>query len=273
MQTLFKLLRKYYFFLLFILFEVISLYIYFSHFDERRISLLNSTSVITGSVYEQYHNLQEYFYLKHENEMLARSNKQLREKISRLATSEGKKPVTHQPASFDYIPAQVINNTVNKNHNYLTLNKGLNDSIRPEMGIIAPSGLVGIIRDVSEHYSLAISLLNIRLGISAKIKQNDYYGSVKWDGNNPQLAKLNEIPNYTSIEIGDTVATSGYSAIFPEGVPIGTVKTYQKKPNTNFYDITIDLFVDFRRLNHVQVIKNQLQQERKTLENIYETEE
>lgn len=269
MQTLLRFLRKYYFFFLFVIFEVLALSIYLRHFQTKRENFFNSASVITGSIYEKYHTLERYFYLSTENQKLARKNAQLRNKLANLQVPGQQNELPQQySARFEYIPAEVINNTVNKNHNYLTLNKGAADSITPEMGVISPDGLIGIVRDVSEHYSLVISLLNIRLGISAKIKDNDYFGAVKWDGRNHTKAKLNEIPNYASIEKGDTVITSGYSAIFPEGIPLGIITAYEKPSNTNFYDITINLFTDFKHLNHVLVINNRMRKERKEIEDI-----
>ena len=174
MQTLIILQRKYAFFLLFLLFEVLSLYIYLSHFQEKKADFLNTTSVVTGGIYEQYHELEQYLYLRHQNESLVDANNRLRNQLHgghAYSAQTIEDDTTRR--QFTYYPARVIKNTVNKNHNYNTLNKGTKDSINPEMGVIGPNGIVGIVRDVSPNYSLVISLLNIRLGISAKIRVSD----------------------------------------------------------------------------------------------------
>jgi rod shape-determining protein MreC len=166
---------------------------------------------------------------------------------------------------FHYFPARVIDNSTNKQYNYITLNKGEKDSIRPEMGVISKHGIVGIVNSVSENYASVISLLNRKFHTSAKILKNGYYGPLSWKGGSYNKALLNEIPHHVDIEVGDTIVTSGYSDYFPEGLTIGYVESFKLKDG-NFYELTVKLSTDFKNLTYVQVIKNDRKEEIQVLE-------
>ncbi len=141
----------------------------------------------------------------------------------------------------------MINNSVNKQKNYFTLNKGRRQGIKVDMAVTSGDNVAGVIVGCSENYSVAISLLNLDFRLSARIRSNGYFGSLSWDGRNYRHAVLNEIPQHISVSIGDTVETTGYSAIFPEGIRIGTVSDL-KKSGSDFYKITVELFTDFKKL-------------------------
>jgi rod shape-determining protein MreC len=161
-----------------------------------------------------------------------------------------------EPGKYKFIPARVINNTVNKQYNYFTLNKGSRQGIMPDQGIIAENGVVGVINNVSDSYSTGISLLNKRLKISAKIKKNNYFGSISWEGPSYRYVQLNEIPPHVEVAYGDTIVTSGSSTYFPEGIMIGTVESCEIKGGDSFYTIRVKLAVDFKSITFVNVIQN-----------------
>ena len=173
---------------------------------------------------------------------------------------------------YVFIVAKIINNSVNKQNNYITLNKGEKHGIMPEMAVIGPKGIVGIVKNVSSNFSSVISVLNSNLWISGEIKINNYYGSIHWNGNNYTQVILNDIPNHVKINVGDTIITSSYSAIFPEGEIIGYVSDFEEKKGTNFHKITVNLATDFKNLSYVYVIGNLLKKEQINLEKTTEND-
>jgi rod shape-determining protein MreC len=160
----------------------------------------------------------------------------------------------------------VLNNSIFRQHNYITLDKGRSAGVKPEMGVISSEGIVGVVRGVSENFSSVISLLNSELSVSAKLKNSGYYGSFNWTGRDYRYGKLQDIPLHVDVSIGDTVITSGYSAIFPEGILVGFVEEYQEKGG-RFLELTVELSTDFKKLNNVYIVKNLLKEEQKELEN------
>jgi rod shape-determining protein MreC len=166
---------------------------------------------------------------------------------------------------YYYTSAKVINNSVNTQHNFITINKGSENGIKPEMAVVSKDGVVGIVIAVTNNFSTVISLINKDLKISARHKISSYFGSAYWNGQNYNKAILSDIPLHAQISIGDTIVTSGYSSIFPGDVTIGYVSDYTKKGGS-FYKIDIDLSVDFKKLSRVYVIDNRMKEEKNTLE-------
>jgi rod shape-determining protein MreC len=154
---------------------------------------------------------------------------------------------------------------VNRQKNYFSLDKGTRHGVNTDMAVTDGKNAIGAIISCSENFSVAISLLNIDFKISARIRSNGYFGSLNWDGRNYRHAVLNEIPQHITVNIGDTIETTAYSAIFPEGINIGTVSDL-KKSGSDFYRIEVELFADFRKLHYVNVIGNLLRTEQIKLE-------
>jgi rod shape-determining protein MreC len=166
---------------------------------------------------------------------------------------------------YTFITAKVINASSNKKQNYLTLDKGAKDNVRIKMGVINESGVVGIVSSVSDHFAVVLPILNPSSRISAKIKEKEKIGSLVWDGKDPRIALLEEVPRHIPLVRGDTVVTSGYSSIFPEGIGIGTVLDF-KRENDNFYFIKVELFTNFNQLSYVDVIDYRYAEEQEELE-------
>src|SRR5690606_4320174 len=164
-------------------------------------------------------------------------------------------PSIQSDSTFRITTARVINNSVNGAFNYITLDRGRRHGIKPDQGIISSSGIVGVVGEVSDSYAMGLSVLNGRWSVSAKLKNNGYYGSLHWDGTDYKHAILSEIPLHVEIAIGDTIETSGYSAVFPEGIPVGTISDYTKPAGENYYSIEVRLAVDFKSLSHVEVVE------------------
>lgn len=155
---------------------------------------------------------------------------------------------------FTFIPAHVIDNSIAAADNMLTLDRGSLDGIEPNMGVITNEGLVGIVRQVSERYATVLSLLHRQTRISASIRRNGYFGTLKWNGTDPTLMELEAIPKHAKVKLQDTVETSGYSNIFPRGILIGTISKLKLDGVDNFYDITVKLNNDLGQVKNVYVV-------------------
>lgn len=245
---------------MFLALEFISFVLIVSFNNYQRVSFFNSSNNLAGTIYEKFSNLDDYFSLSRTNARLAAENaslrKQLQAQIMKQDQSPRMRPDTVDAPEYIFTSAKVISNSTNKQFNYITLNKGSRHGIRQDMGIINDQGVVGVITNVSPNYSTGLSLLNRRLSIPAKIKKNNYFGALVWDGEHYNTADLKEIPFHIIVNVGDTVETSGYSNIFPEGIMIGTIKKFDVESGTNFYNIKVELATNFKTLKYVEVVQN-----------------
>lgn len=247
-------------FVLFLLLEIFALTMVVNFNSFQKATYLNSANRVTGKIYDTYQSVTGYFGLTKINAELAAENARLRSLLENrpgvsLFSDSLAVDQMRNDSVYRFIPAQIINNSVNRPFNYLTLNKGSRHGIKPDMGIISAKGIVGVVGQVSESYAMGLSVLNQRWSISAKLKKNAYYGSLIWDGTDYQMAGLTEIPLHVDIAVGDTVVTSGYSSIFPEGILVGTINSFSKPEGENYYRIDVKLSVDFKSVSYVEVVE------------------
>jgi rod shape-determining protein MreC len=167
---------------------------------------------------------------------------------------------------YSYITAQVVNNSISGYLNYITIDRGLEDGVTEDMGVVSIYGIAGIVSAVSDHFAVIIPILNPKCKISCKLYRGDYYGTLSWDGRDVRYANLEELPLHAEFQEGDTVVTSGYSAVFPPGVIVGTVAELDNRHTHNFYSLKIKLATDFQGLKVVRVLKNRYRQERSSVE-------
>lgn len=269
MRSLLNFLLRIHFLLLFILIEIFSITLLVNNNNFHKARFVNFTRQLAGNFYNKTANLKQYLSLNEENSRLAEENNRLLNIIESTYKSDEiffrsvNDTVYNQ--RYQYTPARIINNSINKKHNFLTLNKGSQQGLRAEMAVVSDGSIVGVVKGVSRNYATVISLLNLDLRISSKIKKNGYFGSLNWNGEDYQTAILHEIPLHADIQIGDTIITSGFSSIFPEGIMIGFIKDFEEKSGS-FYEIEVELSTDFKSLDNVNVIGNLLQTERLELE-------
>jgi rod shape-determining protein MreC len=270
MDSLLKFLRRIHFLLLFILLEVLSLIMVVNGNGRRNAVFHTSANYIIGNIYDFTWNYVGYFNLREENEMLMQVLSNIRANSDDFIVRDTARfhDRTDSTGRIEYraIRASVIKNSASRRNNFITLDVGSEQGIKPDMGVMSAAGAAGVVVAVSQHYALAISLLNSKTGISAKLKTNNFYGSVVWTGDDYRYATLTEIPNHVELHHGDTVVTSGYSAIFPPGIPVATIEDFKRNSDDNFYSIKVKLLTDFKSLSNVFVIENLNQQERKDLE-------
>ncbi len=270
MRNLLTFLLKHHFFFLFIFLEAIALLLIVNNNYYQHTTLINSTNQFTGSVLNTFNNICEYLHLKETNRILSEENAKLHSISSNsyIKTDTNtffKKDILYKQ-QYQYIAAKVISNSTNKQNNYLMLNKGAVHGIDRDMGVVCPKGIVGIIKETSNNFSSVISMLHKDAKISAKIKKNNQLGTVEWNGKNFRIGVLNYIPAYVKISKGDTVITSGFSHIFPEGILIGTILDYKIDSGGNFYKIKIKFTVDYNKIYYVYIIKNLMKKQQLKLE-------
>jgi rod shape-determining protein MreC len=272
MRNLWLFISKYNAFFLFVIFFVSSLTLLLRYNSYQKASVLNSSNQVVGTAFENVNHFESYLNLGRVNDSLATENARLRGmlKLSKSNDSVVQKAVndtlTHQ--QYTYIVAKVINNSVNQKNNFITLNRGKKHGIVKGMGVISPGGVVGIVADASDNFSTVQSVLNNDTRISATIVGSNAPGSLIWGIGNfdYRQAVLQDIPNDKQVKRGARVVTTPYSAIFPAGIPIGTVIATDKKGGSSFLDIEVKLSVDFSNLGYVYVVNNLMAAEQLQLE-------
>ncbi len=238
----------------------------------QRTVYLNTTSRIAGSVIEKADNVSDFFSLRKVNEDLAEENARLRQLLlnSNVSIPDSTSFITIPSDSLDsmeYIAhsAEVIRNTIRNTNNFITLNKGSKDGLMAGMGVVNKDGVVGKIRSVSSRRAQVISLLNTNNPISSKLLRTNRLGTIQWDGSDPRTAKLLYVPVDVDIQVGDTVVTSSFNAIFPKNMMIGVVKSAKPDIHQRDYEIEVKLSVDFGALSYVSAIENRLKPETDSL--------
>ena len=271
MKEIIKLILKYHFTIIFILLEIVSFSLIIRHNEYQRAIFSESASTLFGNISSTITSIKDYFRLKEMNESLANENILLKNRLKKYEflrdTIIHGTVVQDSIPVYEYIGAKQVNATYNRTKNYITLNQGRKNGLQKEMAVCTPEGIVGLIQDLSDHFAVVIPLINVDSRISAKIKKNNYYGSLQWDGNDYAYSYLNDIPYHVEVNAGDTIVTSGLSKIFPEGIVVGYVESVDKE-TANFLKIKVKLAVDFKRINHVYVILNNKKNEQTSLEAI-----
>ena len=258
----------------FIFLEIAALNMLSSSSSVQNFFITRNLQGLAGRFWGISESVSRYFFLPKENKALADDIFELNKKISKMtraleiAKLDSLARIDMELASdkFKFMPATVVKNCLNKQHNYLIIGKGSDDGVRPQSGIITADGVVGIIDAVSRHYSYAISFLNSELSISARIGNDGAAGPMVWDGKHIDGALLREIPLQYKFDEGDTVYTSGYSSIFPPDIPLG-VTGDTRIVNGATYEVKIKLFQDFSALRYVTIVTNSDIQEIEDLEN------
>lgn len=270
MQPLFRFFLKYYNTFLFFFLEIIAfILIVNTNYYQQSVFVTTSNS-FSGDIYKVYSNITEYLSLKTANKILADENALLlnKQKTSFIKTDNKIFVIndTLYQQQYTYVSAKVISNTVNRVNNYLTLNKGSRLGIKKNMGVISSQGIVGIVKDVSENFCTVYSLLHSKSKISAKLKKGNNVGTILWNGNDYTIVTMKDVPTHVKIRIGDTVISSGYSLMFPEGIPIGSVYSYDINKGKDFYEIKVKLFNDLNNISYVYIVNNLMKDELTDLE-------
>lgn len=270
MRKLLDFLSKYNYWLVFILLEAISLCALFRFNGYQGSVWFTSANTVSGQVMEWQSNILSYLALGDNNRALTERNVVLEHRIAQLEHQLKKLDTEHSYTeqrtdsllrSYQLLDANVVNNSVLSQDNYITINRGETDGVRPEMGVVCGTGVVGIVYLTAPHYSIVMPVLNSKSNISCRLRKSGYFGYLNWDGGNPLYAWMNDVPRYAKIKTGDVIETSGFSSVFPEGLFIGKVKQVSDSKDGLSYRIKVHLGTDFARLRDVCIIMSSDQNE------------
>ena len=273
MRNLLNFLARYNNLIIFLVLEGIAFYLLATRNNYHNSRLVNAIRSMTYGIETKISNTRSYLSLHEINENLAAENVALKNSIGKLERKENSRFFSVYDSvykqHYTHTSAEVIENSINRQKNFFTINKGTDQGIKADMAVVSANSVVGVIVGCSKNYSVVMSLLNLDFKLSARIKSNGYFGSLSWDGRDYRYAILSEIPQHVLVNVGDTIETTGYSAIFPEGVSVGTVSDYEKFGG-DFYKIKILLMTDFKKIHFMDVIGNKKKTEQLELEKLFQ---
>ena len=253
---------------IFAIYVILSLVLLFKDNPFQQSVYLTSANRVSAAVYKAFNGVTSYFHLHDINESLQERNAalemeliELREQMNDMALMSPDSLRQSSLRQYSFVMAHVISNSIAQPNNYITIDRGHIDGISPEMGVIDQNGVVGIVNVVGPHAARVISLLNPHMRLSCKLKSSGFYGSLVWDGKSPQYAVLEELPKHITYHKGDTIVTSGYSAVFPEGIIVGTVMGLARDMSDSFVSLRVKLSTNFSQLSSVRVITNSMKEQ------------
>ncbi|WP_372793118.1 rod shape-determining protein MreC [Lutibacter sp.] len=270
MQQIIYFFRKFRNFLLFLLLEILAITFTIQYHSYHTSKFVNSANLLTGGFYTKINSINEFFLLKTENKLLIEENVRLKNLLDKKEINyslENYQVIdsTKYFQKYEYLSAKVINNNFTKRNNTLTINKGTNQGLTSDLGVINSNGIIGVIKNVSSNYSTVLSILNSSSKINVRLKNSNHFGTLTWNGKTHTTTQLMDIPRQALIKIGDTIITGGKSAIFPEGINIGVIKDFNFE-NNQYQQINVLLFNDMSSIGYVQIVKNLQKNEQNQLE-------
>lgn len=266
MRNLLQFLTRYSNFLIFIILEVVAFILIVTTHGYQQSAVWSSANNIVAGIQAINTTIGDYFRLRSENEQLAEENARLKTQLIEQTNqmeyaTERNSQYVYSHLDMEYIPARVIGMSTNKQHNYLTINKGTRDGIAEGMGVVCYDGVVGIVSAVGEKYALVVPLIHTQMNVSCELKKSHYAGGTQWNGRNYRYVQLTDISRHIAIHTGDTVVTSGLTPVFPEGIMIGVVLSTELSDGDNYHRTTLLLSTDYKTLKYVQVIHNHISEQ------------
>lgn len=275
MRNLLQLILRYSNFLLLVGLEVVAFILVIRGNKYQQIAASGAANAVTGSVQLVVNNIASYFRLRADNEQLLEENARLNAEIFELlndqtrqrhdndtATTRQRTPLASEESpyicadlDYSFVPARVIAFSDDRHHNYITLNKGRRDGIAPDQGVIGKDGIVGVVQSVSTHFAVVAPVIHEGLFISSMIQKNDYMATLHWHVPDIHTASLEDVARHVDVQIGDTIVTSGMSAIFPANMPVGVVSDVSLSEGDSYYDIDVRLATDFNSLRTVHILR------------------
>ncbi|RRO17766.1 rod shape-determining protein MreC [Flavobacteriaceae bacterium 14752] len=238
--------------ILFVVLFAISIQLSIQSHTYHKSKWVSSTNTLSAFLLNIRYNVTKYFELNEENKKLQYENVYLKKRLHNAIQPINDSVILDSLYTFK--PCYIISNSYSKVDNYVLINKGLSDGVDVNYAVSLPNGILGIVEKSTENYSRVISILNTNLSINAKLKASNHFGSLQWDGLNPNTIYLKDLPRSASFNIGDTIVTGSNSLIFPKDIPIGLIKDYELNENIGYYNIEVKLFEDMTNINHAYVI-------------------
>lgn len=275
MQNLWQFLTRHFHWLLFVLLEVASGAMLFSFNYYQGSVWVSSANAITGTVFKWQASIEQFFSLTRNNEELSLRNFYLERQLNQLRrlyaeqtgdTTAAERAELHALEQYRLIPAKVVSNSIDRSDNLITIDKGSSDGVVPDMGVACGGGLVGVVCMSSDHYAVVIPTLNSTSRISCAIRGRGYFGYLSWNGGDPSVAYVDDIPRHAKFRRGEWVETSGYSTIFPPGISVGKIVQVYNSRDGLSYRLKIHLSTDFGCLRDVYVISDSQVAERVRLQ-------
>lgn len=271
MRNLLDFLLRYNNFLIFTILEVVAFILIANTHEYQLSTVLSSTNSVAASYLEAKTSVEEYFHLHEENIILAEENARLKSQLMDVQNTneyliERDSQYIYSHLDWEYIPAKVIDISIYKQHNYLTLNKGTRDGVEKDMGVIGADGIVGIVSTVSEKYALVVPLIHTDINFSVRVATNEL-GGTKWNGKNFKYVNLTQIARHVPINPGDLIVTSGLTPSFPEGISIGRIHEVLEGTSDDYHTATIALSTDYSTIKYVQILQNNNRQDFDSIQN------
>lgn len=270
MRNLFLFLVKNYYFFLFLFLEAIAVILLVQNNKYQHAGFINSSNAITGTVYQTWSGMTDYLSLRQANELLAEENARLRSQAKDARTDYTVKQVNISDSAYkqkySFITAKVVNNSTNRRSNYLTLNRGTQQGVSRGMSVICGEGVVGIVKEVSNNFCTVMSVLHKDVNVPSSIRKFGENTIVQWDGSDYRIGNMDNVPSHLKVVKGDTIVTSAYSSVFPEGIMVGTIETIIPIQGNTFNNIKVHFSTDFRKLSYVYIVNNLLRDEQEKLE-------
>jgi len=264
-------------FFVFIILELASVILIFQNNAYQRAGFLNSSNTIVANILSVSDYVSDFFTLKEVNSKLADENARLREQLGFsggdiISDLPGRSAGSASSVLYTYIEADVVNNSTRFSNNFITINKGKKEGVETGMSVIGSRGIVGSVKAVSDNFAVIYSVLHKDMMVSSMLESTGDICTVKWEGKDPLQASVLYIPRHLKLMKGEKIVTSGYNAVFPPNISIGTIETISLRDDSPFYDVTINLTTEFNKLSHVYVVRNTLRQERDSLEQLIRVE-
>ena len=271
MRGLIQLIYRYHAFLIFLILQIICFIFIFNFNRYHKVMFINSSSEILGGLYKQRASLAEYISLVGVNDSLAEANALMKNRDLKNFRQMSDDLLLYEDSLykqvFEFNTARVINVSINRNTNFITLDKGSALGVIKDAGVISGGNLVGIVKEVSDHFAVVMPLINTNFRSTVKLGRSGDMGQYTWDAENANQGLVNEIPKHIKVAFNDSVFTTGFSYYFPENILIGTVAEVNSSPEDEFQSIRLNLATNFRTLSHVDIVINLLKGEQVALEN------
>lgn len=261
--------------MVFLLYVILSCVLLFERNPYQHHVYMTSAGAVAASVYEKAASVSSYFNLRTINGDLQYRNASLEAEVIGLrnllrnytdSVYADTVTVSGVLQPFKFTVAHVVNNSITRPYNYITIDRGALDGISQDMGVVDQNGVVGLVNLTGPHNARVLSLLNLNFMLSCRVKGTETFGSLTWNGKDYRYAALEELPKHTIYEVGDTVVTTGYSGTFPENVPVGVIEGPEDTTNDNFYTLKVRLLSDFSQLSTVRVVDNTILKELRDVE-------
>ena len=271
MNKLFDILKRYDYVVLFVVLVVLSVVLMARTSYYQQSKIVTWANSVAGGWYSGVHSIGGYFGLKSENDRLAAENARLRARLAESYMSYTDSVFTVNDTvyrqRYDYTEAAVIKNSWSQQNNYIMIGKGSSHGVEPDMAVISPDGIVGVVVNTTANFATVMPVLHSDSRNSVKVKRTGISGSLVWDGRDFRYAQVVDMPTAYRFDEGDTIVTSGQANDFPEGIPVGYVVSAESDPGTGFYRVRVRLATDFNKLSHVYVINNKFRREQQELMN------